>query len=151
MGILSLLGSTYKTILDGGNPTANRTVVFPDKSFTVADNADIPLTQIGIGQTWQTVTRTSGVTYTNSTGKPIMFYTGLVVASTTNFTVYVSINGAANITIATCTLPSGTAQGTGTIIIPTGLGLRMFRWAGSRRSGAITTSRPGGKPKSKSI
>jgi hypothetical protein len=27
---------------------------------------------LGIGQTWQTVTRTSGVTYTNSTGKPIL-------------------------------------------------------------------------------
>ena len=28
---------------------------------------------IGVGQTWQSVTRTSGVTYTNSTGKPIIF------------------------------------------------------------------------------
>ena len=26
---------------------------------------------IGVDQTWQTVTRTSGVTYTNTTGKPI--------------------------------------------------------------------------------
>jgi len=28
--------------------------------------------QIGVGQTWQTVTRTSGVTYQNTTGRPIM-------------------------------------------------------------------------------
>ena len=27
---------------------------------------------IGVGQTWQTVSRTSGVTYTNTTGKPIV-------------------------------------------------------------------------------
>jgi hypothetical protein len=31
-------------------------------------------TGIGSGQTWQSVTRTSGTTYTNSTGKPIMLY-----------------------------------------------------------------------------
>ncbi len=33
----------------------------------------------GTGQTWQVVTRTSGTTYTNTTGKPIIFapfYTG---------------------------------------------------------------------------
>jgi hypothetical protein len=27
---------------------------------------------VGVGQTWQTVTRTAGTTYTNNTGKPIM-------------------------------------------------------------------------------
>ena len=38
-------------------------------------NAGLPL---GAGQTWQSVTRTSGTTYTNTTGRPILvsFYTG---------------------------------------------------------------------------
>jgi hypothetical protein len=34
--------------------------------------ASIPDTGIGVGQTWQSPSRSSGVTYTNSTGKPIM-------------------------------------------------------------------------------
>ena len=37
---------------------------------------------IGEGQTWQTVTRTSGATYTNSTGRPIM----VAIATTYNNT-----------------------------------------------------------------
>jgi len=32
---------------------------------------------IGVGQTWQTVTRTVGTTYTNSTGRPIMLIIGI--------------------------------------------------------------------------
>lgn len=31
-----------------------------------------PTPSLGVGQTWQAVTRTSGTTYTNTTGKPIV-------------------------------------------------------------------------------
>jgi hypothetical protein len=41
--------------------------------------AGSPLAAIGVGQTWQAPSRSLGVTYTNSTGKPIM-----VVAYSTN-------------------------------------------------------------------
>jgi hypothetical protein len=39
---------------------------------TLATTATTALNPIGVGQTWQTVTRTGGITYTNSTGKSIM-------------------------------------------------------------------------------
>jgi hypothetical protein len=39
---------------------------------------------VGYGQTWQTVTRTSGVTYYNTTGKPITW--AAYIPATTNFT-----------------------------------------------------------------
>ena len=33
---MTLKGTTFSTVLDGGNPTATRTVTFPDKDFVVA-------------------------------------------------------------------------------------------------------------------
>ena len=35
------------------------------------NTGDQTLSEIGVGQTWQIVSRASGVTYTNTTGKPI--------------------------------------------------------------------------------
>jgi hypothetical protein len=59
---------TASTTLDFGEPSVDRTVAIDD----LAKTAD--LKEIGVGQTWQNVSgsRTSGTTYTNSTGKPIM-------------------------------------------------------------------------------
>ena len=39
------------------------------------------LSSIGYGQTWQSVTRTSGTTYYNTTGKPIMFNFSSAISS----------------------------------------------------------------------
>ena len=48
-------------------------------TFLRGDNAWADSGAIGVGQTWQSVTRTSGTTYTNATGKPIGFtWTGNV-------------------------------------------------------------------------
>ena len=55
------------------------------KNFTVAPKLNgVDLTSIGINQTWQNMTgsRTSGTTYTNSTGKPIMVNVQSTGAST---------------------------------------------------------------------
>lgn len=77
---------------------------------------------LGVGQTYKSVTRTGGVTYTNSTGKPI-FLTAYIVMSTNNVTSFaqVSIDGGANIEVVRI---GGAAvqqtQGCGSIIIPTG-------------------------------
>ena len=70
MGLMKLLGTAFNTILDGGDPTADRTITFPDVSGQVALTSEV----IGIGQTWQNMTasRVAGTTYTNNTGKPIM-------------------------------------------------------------------------------
>jgi hypothetical protein len=68
---------------------------------------------LGVGQTWQAVTRTSGVTYTNSTGRSIVWsqqHTG--VAGGSSVTV---ING---LQVASHVLPNGTFNTS--FIIPPG-------------------------------
>lgn len=52
-----------------------------------ATGDEVPQAQeiFGKGQSWQTVTRTSGVTYTNSTDKPIIFAATALSSSTSGF------------------------------------------------------------------
>jgi hypothetical protein len=50
------------------------------------------MSSLGYGQTWQSVTRTDGTTYYNTTGRPISAYFNFTL-NTANFAV--SINGAA--------------------------------------------------------
>jgi hypothetical protein len=52
-------------------------VTFPDATVQAAS-------AIGVGQTWQNVTRTAGTTYTNSTGRPI-FTQVTAYANTTQY------------------------------------------------------------------
>ena len=70
------------------------------------------LSSIGYGQTWQSVTRTSGTTYYNTTGKPIMFNFSSNISSGANLVV----NG-----VTVCRTASATANyGNFTAIIPVG-------------------------------
>lgn len=80
-------------------PTTNYQVA--NKKY-VDDNAGISLStansyDLGVGQTWQDVTasRSAGVTYTNSTGKPIMFVL-ITNASSTSITVDSKLVGRLN-------------------------------------------------------
>ena len=86
---------------------------------------------LGVNQTWQSVARSIGVTYTNSTGKPIavaigyqcsagLTIQGLVIAG---FTVYVSLveitNGYSGFTLIvpdTATYVTATNGGTMTLV-----------------------------------
>lgn len=79
---------------------------------------------IGYGQTWQTVTRTSGTTYYNTTNKPIMVIAnfGSVVATT----LTTVING---VTIPTTGSSSNTLN-THTFIVPAGHSYVMTASAG---------------------
>ena len=107
----------------GGDLTANRTIAHADTSSQASvDNSgttfiqDITLDEyghvtalgsatvpggIGDGQTWQGVSRTPGVTYQNTTGKPI------AVSSTHNvqgsYTIQVSTNGSSWVTLSRST------------------------------------------------
>ena len=81
-----------------------------------ANTAD--LKEIGVGQTWQDVTasRALAVTYTNSTGKPIM-----VIVSTyggVNNSINASINGSVAYMFADANVNTGSAFCSGSIIIP---------------------------------
>lgn len=79
---------TGTVTLETPNTNTDRTISFPDATGTAALTSDV----IGVSQTWQSVTRAIGTTYTNSTGKPIMV---AITASCSNgFTVQgLTING----------------------------------------------------------
>jgi len=70
------------------------------------------MSSLGYGQTWQSVTRTSGTTYYNTTGKPIFL---MVFYSSSSCTI--TINGAALGPVASA---NGTTQTVNMAIIPTG-------------------------------
>ena len=79
----------------------------PASSGTVALTSDV----IGVGQTWQVVTRVSGTTYTNTTGKPIML--SFAANNTSGTTVLVdgvtviSVASSAYIFVVTLIIPAG--------------------------------------------
>ena len=69
---------------------------------------------VGVNQTWQSVTRLNGTTYTNSTGKPIMLHVVVAINAAGNFTMVVG-----GVTFPTVTNPSGTSSSF-SVIIPNG-------------------------------
>jgi hypothetical protein len=76
---------------------------------------------VGIGQTWQNVTasRSTGTTYTNSTGKPICFMMTLVSSAVSNDYVELTIGGTTIFFIAAVVV-SGVVFGQNMAIIPPG-------------------------------
>jgi len=62
-------GSNYVRLIAPTSIASNRTLTLPDGTGTVALTSNV----IGVSQTWTDVTasRSTGTTYTNSTGKPI--------------------------------------------------------------------------------
>lgn len=74
---------------------------------------------IGNGQTWQSVSRTAGTTYYNTTGKPIIYFLGGHTGGGTVNT-QISINGGAAFTFLYGILVSGFGWSINGIIIPVG-------------------------------
>jgi hypothetical protein len=73
----------------------------------------------GYGQTWQAVTRSSGVTYTNTTGRPICFLMSYGAGSGSNDYVYLTVGSTTMLFIA-AVLVSGVVFGQNMAIIPIG-------------------------------
>ncbi len=94
-------GSNYVRLIAPTSVAANRTLTLPDETGTVITSGGSGVVSqamlatlvvpIGVGQTWQDVSasRTAGVTYTNSTGKPIMVATR-TTATSADFSITVS-------------------------------------------------------------
>jgi hypothetical protein len=74
---------------------------------------------LGYGQTWQSVVRSSGVTYTNVTGKPIMLAITSNAGGTYNSWMSISINGGTAFGFGGGVQPNGGAYNwSGTVIVP---------------------------------
>ena len=79
------------------------------------------MSSLGYGQTWQAVTRTSGTTYYNTTGKPIVFNIS-AITSTNNVTGAAQISIAGNVVVLASTGGSAVSQISlaGSMVIPAG-------------------------------
>lgn len=89
-------GVTIGNITDGGTVSSVSLEQSADYDLTVVSATAYQLTVtrsagLGFAQSWQSVTRSSGVTYTNSTGKPIQFV--LVGNNNAPTSVFTTING----------------------------------------------------------
>lgn len=95
-------GSTGSAVLPKGT-TAQRDAI-PLSGFLRynTDTSDVevykgsawePMAGLGYGQTWQTVTRVSGTTYTNTTGKPIFLMYSVTSGVSTAGSITVTIGG----------------------------------------------------------
>lgn len=130
-------GSTANNVLYSATGRTNvsyRVVGFVDAQYTgatgwatapatvqgVGGQALTSLQSLGMGQTWQTVTRTNGTTYYNTTGKPIALLGSMSATSLASFSV--SINGGGNIPF--CSTDASTSS-VGMIIIPAGAAYTM--------------------------
>lgn len=100
---------TVKGIVELATVAETQTGTDTVRAVTPAGVAGVAL---GVGQTWQTVTRTHGVNYTNSTGKPI----GITYTVVGNGSHTLTIDG---VLVISAVDVAGVA-GIGTSIIPNG-------------------------------
>jgi hypothetical protein len=110
-----------------GNGTSALQVVAPGTSGNVLTSngttwiSDVlPASGLGIGQTWQAVTRTPGVTYTNTTGKPICFLMIMIGGSGSNQQVDLTIGATTLDYFVFSYFLNGVVQGQNMAIIPDG-------------------------------
>ena len=97
---LVLAGATSGSTTLQATDAVTQTITLPNNTGTIITTGSSGVitqsmlataaSSIGVGQTWQDVSgsRTAGVTYTNSTGKPIMVSVR-TTATTTDFTITV--------------------------------------------------------------
>jgi len=111
-----LIGDQATATWETGTATTE-SLVSPAKIKAAIDT--LALT-IGVDQTWQDVTssRSSGTTYTNTTGKPIMVNILSGTAGNTTVSATATVGGT-TFTLIYDNTPS-TARGTGSFIVPVG-------------------------------
>ena len=85
----------YRVIgfIDSTQATAGTWATAPSTIQGVGGQALSALSSLGYGQTWQNVTRTSGTTYYNTTGKPIIAITYGSALTAATFEALLTVNG----------------------------------------------------------
>ena len=109
----------FATASEVSNKTNVSAAVTPANVATIAQSTDL-----GVGQTWQDVTgsRSSGVTYTNNTGKPVMIS---VIATGRDATVTIYV-GSVLVAKQTDIYDSAGNTSTGSTIVPAGATYRVI-------------------------
>ena len=129
------IGGTL-SIANGGTGATNSTAALTNLLPTQTGNTGKVLTTdgtsvswatasgsggLGVGQTWQSVSRSSGVTYYNTTGKPISIAIGNNGGGSFNSVMYISIDGGSYFPFGGGMQPNGGAYvWGGTVIVPAG-------------------------------
>jgi hypothetical protein len=105
-----------------GNGTSSVQAVAPGTSGNVLTSngttwaSSAPAPAIGVGQSWQSPSRSMGTTYTNSTGKPIEVF--IVIEHRSNSTSTITVNGVSF--AGSGSSASGYVWGTNSFIVPDG-------------------------------
>lgn len=100
---------------NGGVDTAISSQYYSALATSLAGKLDV-VKALGQTQKWQSVSRTAGVTYTNTTGRPIVLHCTLE-SSSASVSSSVSVDGVL-IEIASCQSQLGPSRASGSIIIP---------------------------------
>ena len=103
---------------DNTQASAGTWATAPSTIQGIGGQAMAAMGSLGFGQTWQAVTRTAGVTYYNTTGKPLVIKAD-TNGSATSYT-QISINGVAMGYLNVSNAPGGSSYETGQMIIPSG-------------------------------
>lgn len=108
---------TYAGTQENSTDAETQAGTATDRTVTPASFAAASL---GYGQTWQSVTRTAGVTYTNTTGRPIMLVMNINASGSASCSVNININGGGAITFLSASAGTGPTGAAGSFIIPPG-------------------------------
>ena len=100
--------------------TAGIWATAPSTIQGVGGQALTSLQSIGFGQTYQSVTRTSGVTYYNTTGKPLHLVMNINSTATASASVSIAINGGTAFTFLNVAAGTGPGSGAGSVMIAVG-------------------------------
>lgn len=101
------------------NPSTSGNLLVSDGTIWNSTAASAIAAGIGVGQTWQSVSRNNNTTYTNSTGKPIMLNATFQVTNSAA-TAQATINGYTFTCSGYNTTQGGQTCGNVTLIIPVG-------------------------------
>lgn len=109
-------------------PALNNTLTSTSttQALTAAQGRALNMQMLGVGQTWQNVTgsRSLGVTYTNTTGRPIMVSVSLPDTGSQNPTVTINVGGV-DILVNNYDLGQGSASFSHSFIVPSGASYRI--------------------------
>lgn len=110
--------SDILTIDNSGNITTANSITASSFTGSGANLTNLPISGLGLNQTWQTPTRVSGTTYTNSTGNAILVAVRATNVNTGGASMTVVVGGVTVVSQSISSPINGTSQITAFFIVP---------------------------------